>query len=233
MADHCCAPERSNDSSIPSLAIAPPEPSLKRATLIRQAFRLEWLTVGWMIVEAAVAIGAAVAAHSLSLAAFGLDSVIELASAGVLIWRLTVELRHGQVFSERAERLASRAGGALLFGLAVFIVVGAAWSIAVRHGEAFSIPGLIVTVLAMPIMAFLARRKIALANQLGSRAMRADAVESITCGWLSLVVVIGLIADLLIGAWWVDSVTSLAIVWFVVKEAREAWSGEECEACKS
>ena len=63
--------------------------------------------------------------------------------------------------------------------------------------------------------------------------MRADAVESITCGWLSLVVVIGLIADLLIGAWWIDLVTSLAIVWFVVKEAREAWSGEECEACKS
>lgn len=233
MADHCCAPERSTDSSIPSLAIAPPKPSLERAMLIRRAFRLEWLTVGWMIIEAAVAIGAAVAARSLSLAAFGLDSVIELASAGVLIWRLTVELRHGQVFSERAERIASRIGGALLFGLAVFIIVAAAWSIAVRHGEAFSIPGMIVTLLAMPIMAFLARRKIALADQLGSRAMRADAVESITCGWLSLVVVIGLIADLLIGAWWVDSVTSLAIVWFVVKEAREAWSGEECEACKS
>jgi len=172
------------------------------------------------------------AARSLSLAAFGLDSVIELASAGMLIWRLTVELRHGQAFSERAERVASRIGGALLFALAVFIVIGAAWSIAVRHGEAFSIPGLIVTLLAMPIMAFLARRKIALADHLGSRAMRADAVESITCGWLSLVVVIGLIADLLIGAWWVDSVTSLAIVWFVVKEAREAWSGEECEACR-
>lgn len=233
MADHCCAPEHLTEHDIASQVIAPPEPVLERAVLTRRAFRLEWLTVGWMIVEAAVAIGAAVAAGSLSLAAFGLDSVIELASAGVLIWRLTVELRHGQVFSERAERVASRVGGALLFGLAAFIVAGAAWSIAVRHGEAFSIPGLIVTVLAMPIMAFLARRKIALADQLGSRAMRADAVESITCGWLSLVVVIGLIADLLIGAWWVDSVTSLAIVWFVGKEAREAWSGEECEACKS
>lgn len=232
MADHCCAPERSTEDNSPSLAIAPPEPSFERRTLIRRAFRLEWLTIGWMTIEAAVAIGAAVAARSLSLAAFGLDSVIELASAGVLIWRLTVELRHGQVFSEGAERVASRIGGTLLFGLAAFIVVGAAWSIAVRHGEAFSIAGLIVTLLAMPIMVFLARQKIALAERLGSRAMRADAVESITCGWLSLVVVIGLIADLLIDAWWVDSVTSLAIVWFVVKEAREAWSGEECEACK-
>ena len=77
-------------------------------------------------------------------------------------------------------------------------------------------------------MTFLARRKIAIATQLGSRAMRADAVESITCGWLSFVVVIGLIADLMLGAWWVDAVTSLAIVWPVLKEGHEAWNGEDC-----
>ena len=82
--------------------------------------------------------------------------------------------------------------------------------------------------LAMPIMILLARRKIAIATRLGSRAMRADAAESITCGWLSLVVVVGLLAEVVLGAWWVDAVTSLAIVGFVVKEAREAWSGEDC-----
>jgi Cation efflux family len=70
--------------------------------------------------------------------------------------------------------------------------------------------------------------KIAIAAQLGSRAMRADAVESITCGWMSLVVVIGLSVDLVLGAWWVDAVTSLAILWFVIKEGREAWRGEDC-----
>jgi divalent metal cation (Fe/Co/Zn/Cd) transporter len=80
----------------------------------------------------------------------------------------------------------------------------------------------------MPIMYVLARRKLVVARQLGSRAMRADAVESMTCGWLSLVVVVGLVANVLLAAWWVDAVTSLAIVWFVVKEAREAWSGEDC-----
>lgn len=115
--------------------------------------------------------------------------------------------------------------------LAAFIVAGAAWSLWTRHGETFSIPALGVALLAMPIMILLARRKIALATQLGSRAMRSDAVESITCGWLSLVVVVGLVVELLTGVWWVDSVTSLAIVWFVVEEAREAWSGEECGAC--
>jgi divalent metal cation (Fe/Co/Zn/Cd) transporter len=202
--------------------------TLERAALARQAFRLEWLTVAWMIVEGAVAIGAGVAAGSLTLTAFGLDSVIELASACVLIWRLNVELRHGQAFSERAERTASKIGGGLLFALAAYIVAGAAWSLWTRHGEAFSLPGLIVALLAIPIMTLLARRKIAIATQFGSWAMRADAVESITCGWLALVVVIGLIADLLLGAWWVDAVTSLAIVWFVVKEGREAWKGEDC-----
>jgi divalent metal cation (Fe/Co/Zn/Cd) transporter len=146
----------------------------------------------------------------------------------VLIWRLTVELRHGQAFSERAERTASRIGGALLVVLAAYIVVAAAWSLWTRHGESFSLPGLIVALLAMPIMILLARRKISISAQLGSRAMRADAVESITCGWLSLVVVAGMVANYLLDAWWVDTVTSLSIVGFVVKEAREAWSGEDC-----
>ncbi|MGO9682694.1 MAG: hypothetical protein ACLPTZ_08915, partial [Beijerinckiaceae bacterium] len=82
--------------------------------------------------------------------------------------------------------------------------------------------------LAVPIMYFLSRRKLALAETLGSRALKADAVESITCGWLSLVVVAALIVQLGIGAWWVDAVASLGIVWFLIREGREAWSGQEC-----
>jgi len=77
-------------------------------------------------------------------------------------------------------------------------------------------------------MYFLSHRKLVLAETLGSRALKADAVESITCGWLSLVVVAALIAQFAIGAWWLDAVASLGIVWFLVREGREAWSGEEC-----
>ena len=76
-------------------------------------------------------------------------------------------------------------------------------------------------------MLVLARRKLALADQLGSAALRADAAESVACLWLSLVVVIGLLAQLAFGAWWIDAATSLAIVWFLVKEGREAWEAEE------
>ena len=200
----------------------------ERAVLIQQAFRLEWLTVAWMLIETFVAIGSGVIAGSLTLTAFGLDSVIELTSASVLIWRLTEELRRGEEFSKHAERIASRSGGALLFVLAAYIVLGAAWSFWTHHGGEFSVTGLIVAAVAMPIMYMLARRKVTVARQLGSRAMRADAIESMTCGWLSLVVVVGLVANLLLAAWWIDAVTSLGIVWFVVKEAREAWSGEDC-----
>lgn len=181
-----------------------------------------------MALEATVAIWAGVHAASVSLLAFGIDSLIELASAGVLIWRLTVELRRGQHFAESAERLASRIAGGLLFALAAYVVLAAGWKLWTRTGEAFSWPGLVITVLAMPVMYILARRKLALAEALGSRAMRADAMESVTCGWLSLVVVVGLIVQGLTGAWWVDSVTSLGIVWFLLQEGREAWRGEEC-----
>jgi divalent metal cation (Fe/Co/Zn/Cd) transporter len=199
-----------------------------RHDLIRRAFRLEWATIGWMTIEAAVAIGAGLAAGSLSLMAFGLDSVIELISALVLIWRLSVELRHGQAFSERAEQLAAKIGGGLLFALAAYVVASAAWALWTRHGQEFSVPGLAVTVAAIPVMYWLAKRKLAVAEAIGSRAMRADAVESITCGYLAVVVVVGLLAELTTGFWWVDAVTSLAIVWFLLREGREAWQSEDC-----
>ncbi len=95
------------------------------------------------------------------------------------------------------------------------------------EGEAFSWPGLAIALLSIPIMLMLARRKRAFADQLGSAALRADAAESLACLWLSVVVVVGLVAQLAFGAWWIDAATSLAIVWFLVKEGREAWEVEE------
>jgi len=200
----------------------------ERAVLIRDAFRLEWISVTWMVIEGAVAIGSGIIAHSVLLVAFGIDSVIELASACVLVWRLSVELRHAREFSEATEQQAGRVAGGLLFALALYVVVAAAAGLWRHTGAEFSSPGIILAVAAIPIMYFLARRKLAVAQQLGSRALRADAVESITCGWLSFVVVLGLAAQLALGAWWVDSLASLAIVYFVIQEAREAWKGDEC-----
>jgi divalent metal cation (Fe/Co/Zn/Cd) transporter len=208
-----------------------PLPPSDRLPLIREAFRLEWFTIGWMTIEAVVSIAAGVTASSLVLLAFGLDSVIELSSAGVLMWRLSVELRYGQTFSEGAERVASRIGGTLLFLLAIYITVAAVWRLWNGSGEVFSWPGFIVALIAIPTMRYLARRKIDIAEKIGSRALRADAMEAVTCGWLSFVVVVTLAAQWLVGAWWIDAVGSLAIVWFLVKEGREAWRSECCADC--
>lgn len=218
-ADDCCAP---------AALVFPPKPSAEREAHIHDAFRLEWLTIGWMSIEAVVAIASGVAAGSLVLTAFGLDSVVELASAGVLIWRLSVELRDGQAFSEHAERRASRTAGGLLFALAAYVTIAALWALWTRQVEEFSWPGFIVALAAIPSMRYLANRKIAIADKIGSRALRADAMEAVTCGWLSLVVVISLSAQWAFGAWWIDGVGSLAIVWLLVKEGREAWSNKEC-----
>lgn len=199
-----------------------------RADLVRRAFRLECIAIGWMVVEAAVAIWSGLRAGSVSLMAFGIDSVIEIASALVLLWRLNVELRRGQHFAETAERLATRIASALLFALAIYVVLAAIWQIWTHSGQSFSFSGLIITALAIPVMYVLARQKIAVAEELGSRAMRADGMESVTCGWLSLVVVAGLILQGLTGAWWVDAVASIGITWLLFKEGREAWTGDCC-----
>ena len=106
--------------------------------------------------------------------------------------------------------------GALLFALAAYIVIAAGWRLWTRQGADFSWPGLLVSLAAIPIMWLLSRRKLQIAEALGSRALRTDAVESITCGWLSFVVLIGLLAQLALGAWWVDTATSLVIVWLLL-----------------
>jgi divalent metal cation (Fe/Co/Zn/Cd) transporter len=181
-----------------------------------------------MTVEAAIGIGSGITAGSLVLTAFGIDSLVELASAGVLVWRLTIELRHGKTFAENAERTASRMCGALLFALAAYVVGSASWKLWTGTGAEFSLTGLVLSVAAIPIMYFLSRRKLRLASALGSRSLRADAVEAITCGWLAFVVVVALFAQWTFEAWWIDPVASLGIVWFLIREGREAWAGEGC-----
>jgi divalent metal cation (Fe/Co/Zn/Cd) transporter len=121
----------------------------------------------------------------------------------------------------------------LLFLLAAYVTVSAMWRLWNGTGEEYSWPGFIVALVAIPAMRYLARRKLDIAEKIGSRALRADAVEAITCGWLSFVVVASLAAQWLTGAWWIDSIGALAIVWFLIKEGREAWSEEDCGACCS
>ena len=203
---------------------------IERRELIAKALRLEWITLGWMLIEAAVAIGSGIIAHSLTLIAFGADSVIELASACVVIRRLAIELRRGEAVAMSFERRAARIGSVLLFALSGYVVVSAGWSLWMRTGQEFSIAGLVLAVIAIPLMFGLARMKAHIADLIGSRALRADAAEAIACGYLSAVVVVGLIAQGLIGAWWIDGLSALALTPLLFREALEAWETMRTEA---
>jgi len=203
---------------------------MERQQLIKKALRLEWFTFGWMVIEAAVAIGAGIAAHSLLLVAFGIDSIIELASAVVLLWRMYAELVQGREFSETIERRASRISGLLLFALAGYVFVAAMWKLAGHNmASEFSVVGFIVTVVAIPAMYLLAKAKFKLADALGSHSLRADATESLACGYLSSVVLFGLIVQRVTGLWWIDPAASLVIVYFLIKEGRMSFMCEDHE----
>jgi len=204
-----------------------------RAEAVRLALLLTYITIGWMTIEGAAALLLGWASKSLLLEAFGIDSVIELFSAAVLLWRLRVEAS-GTATSERVnlvEHRAARLVGYSLYALVAYVVLNSGYGlfIAKRITDTHeSVWGILIGAVAKVGMPILAGYKLKVAARLDSRALRADAVESITCGYLSIVLMIGLAATWLLGWWWLDSVAALALIPFLVKEAGAAIRGESC-----
>ena len=187
------------------------------------------LTAFWPLLLLQIVNGGALSfgwSGSQTLIAFGADSVIELASACVVIRRLAIELSRGEAVAVSFERRAARIGSVLLFALSGSVVMSAGWSLWTHTGQEFSIIGLVLALMAIPLMFGLARMKAHIADLIGSRALRADAAEAIACGYLSAVVVVGLIAQGLIGAWWIDGLSALALTPFLFREALEAWEDD-------
>ena len=153
-----------------------------RAAAVRAGVRVEQVTIGWMVVEAVIAISAGVLAHSVLLTAFGLDSVIELVAGGVLLWRLLTEARGGSLQRiEWAENRAAWITGVALVLLCLYVLLGAAAALLTRAAPDRSYAGIAVAVAAVIGMPLLARRKRRIAGQLNSAALRGDAACSITC----------------------------------------------------
>jgi divalent metal cation (Fe/Co/Zn/Cd) transporter len=202
---------------------------------IQVALRLEALTVAWMVVEAAGSIGAGIVAKSVLLMAFGVDSIIELISACLLYWRLSTEAnaRPGNLAKiEVIEGRISRISGYLLYSLALYVVLQSGYGLLHRHTAETSVMGLAVAVGAAFGMPVLARAKLRIADEIGSKALRADAIETFTCGYLSWILLVGLAANALFHLWWLDSLAALVLVPFLVKEGREAIAGEcSCHSC--
>jgi len=192
---------------------------------LRAGLRLEAVSVAWIVVEAAVSLGAGIAAGSLLLVAFGVDSVVELASAVLLLRRLRQQTS-GTVTDEAVERKTAQLAGYLLYALSVYVVVQAVYGLSHRHHAETAWLGIVVAVVAAFGMPVLAKAKLRVADQIGSQALWADAMETFTCGYLSWALLAGLAANALLHWWWIDSAAALAIVPLLIKEGREAVSGK-------
>jgi len=209
----------------------------ERSDNVRFALLLTYITLGWMTIEGAASLLLGWASKSLLLEAFGIDSVIELFSAAVLLWRLRIEAS-GTATSEHVnfvERRAARLIGYSLYALIAYVILNSGYGlfIAKRITDTHeSVWGILIGLVAKIGMPILAAYKLKVAAHLNSRALRADAIESITCGYLSIVLMIGLAATWLLGWWWLDSVAALGLIPFLVREARAAISGE-CDCNKT
>lgn len=208
----------------------PCRPANARQRDVQIALWLTYITIGWMTIEGAAALLLGWASKSLLLEAFGIDSVIELFSGCVLLWRLKVEA-NGIATSEHVEAVEHRAAkwvGYSLYLLVAYVLLNSGYGLFIAkrvtdtHESAWGILIGIVAKVGMPI---LAGYKIKVAGRLNSRALRADAVESIVCGYLSIVLILGLAATRILGWWWLDSVAALGLIPFIIKEAREAIAG--------
>jgi len=208
----------------------------RRSDDVRFALLLTYITLGWMTIEGAASLLIGWASKSLLLEAFGIDSVIELFSGGVLLWRLRIEASGSadEARVEAVEHRASRIVGYTLYFLVAYVVFNSAYGIFIAHRVTDtheSAWGILIGLVAKIGMPILAGYKLKVAARLNSRALRADAIEAIVCGYLSIVLMVGLAATRILGWWWLDSVAALALIPFLIKEARAAVQGEDA-CCK-
>ena len=200
-----------------------------RRELLQRGLRLEYLTVGWNLVEGAIAVTAALAAGSVALLGFGIDSFVESVSGSVLVWRLRAETAgdRDKETIERLERRAERLVGISFFALAAYVVFDAITTLLSQERPDASPVGIALTAVSIGVMLWLARAKRRTATELGSRALAADAEQTQACWYLSIVVLTGIGLNALFSWWWADPLAALGVSLLLVREGREAWSGED------
>jgi len=202
-------------TTLPTHSLSPP-----RSRLIL----LQSVTLGWMLIECAIALWAAARAHSPALLAFGFDSLIELLSAALVLLAFVPSLGF-------ARHHVDRASGALLFMLAAVVGLTSILALAGKlHPEA-SLPGIAVTVAALVVMPLLAWQKRSLARRTANNALAADAVQSATCAYLALITLAGVGLNALFHIAWADSAAALAAIPILIVEGRRAMRGQSCGCC--
>jgi Predicted Co/Zn/Cd cation transporters len=188
--------------------------------LRRRGLRLEYLTVAWNAVEAAVALAAGIVAGSIALVGFGLDSLVEIFAASVVIWQL-------RGVSEEREQRALRLIAVSFFALAAYVTIEAVRDLVIGAEPAESTVGIALAVASLAVMPSLALAKRRVGRRLDNPVLVADSTETLLCAYLSAILLVGLALNATVGWWWADPAAGLGIAGFAVREGREAWEGEE------
>jgi divalent metal cation (Fe/Co/Zn/Cd) transporter len=207
------------------------EPRLEegeRLRLQRRARLLAWGGIAWHVVEFAVALTAGLAASSIALVGFGVDSLIEAAAGLVVVWLFTGSRLH----SATAERRAQQMIAASFVVLAAYVTVESVRTLAGGDHPEASWVGIGLALVTAPTMPLLARAKERVGERLDSSATVKEGAQNMICAYLSVALLVGLLANAILGWWWADPVAALVIAAVAVKEGRESWRGEGCcDAC--
>ena len=195
-----------------------------RRALVRRAKLLAWGGIGWHFIEFTIALAAGIAASSIALVGFGVDSLIESVAGFILLWRFADR----RSYSESAERRAQQLIAISFFLLAAYVGAEAIRTlIAGDHPEA-SWVGIGLAAFTAPTMPLLALAKRRVGNRLGSAAMVQEGVQNMVCAYLSVALLVGLLANALFSWWWADPAAALFIAAVAAREGRESWRGEGC-----
>ena len=214
-------------SQISAVHRRPVLPPPERARLERRAKLLAWGGNAWHLIEFAIAVGAGIAAGSVALVAFGVDSAIELLAGGVVIWLFS----GGRGASAAAERRAQRLIALSFYLLAAYVVVESLRAFGGAHPAA-SWVGIGLAAITAPTMPLLARAKQRVGRELGSRATESEGAQNMVCAYLSVALLVGLGANALFGWWWADPIAGLVIAGVALREGRAAWRGDpSCGCC--
>jgi divalent metal cation (Fe/Co/Zn/Cd) transporter len=200
-----------------------------RNALVARGQRLEYFTLAWNGVEAAVALASGLLSGSVALLGFGLDSLIETVSAAILLWRLRADADVQR--RERAERTAHRLVGVCFVMLVAYVAIESLRALWMKAVPERSVPGILIAVAAVIVMPLLARAKRRVAAQLSSRALHADSRQADFCMYLSAILLAGLLLHALLGWWWADPVAALVMVPIIAREGVLALRGETCDNC--
>jgi divalent metal cation (Fe/Co/Zn/Cd) transporter len=182
---------------------------------------LAWLTIGWNAVEGVVAVTAGLAAGSVALVGFGLDSFIEVFAGCVVLWQIAG-------IGDSRERRALRLIGASFFALALYVLIEAVWDLVSGAEAGPSRVGVALAAVSLVVMPLLAVAKRRTGCRLGNPVVIADSTETALCSYLSAILLAGLLLNATLGWWWADPVAALAIAGLAVREGREAWRGDNC-----